>query len=172
MRRLTFAILVTLAAFAAGCGPSDPLERKIAAESATAFSMWRSQANGFLTAAQCKEVDEAAKELKLAVMNNRETTGTDAVEEAMRAKIHDRTVREMLRAAYEAKIKRLEVDLKGLLIAAEQNSRLTTKAGDTESSSYLSGFRERQMARLNSVQEELKAAQDKLAALGVPVTKR
>jgi hypothetical protein len=162
--RLVFSTLTLV--LLAGCGPSDPLARTVSAESATAFAMWRSQANGYLSVEQRKDVDEAIKELKLGVMNNREATGTEAVEEAMRAKVHGRPLRDVLRSAYEAKIKRLEVDLKGLAIATEQNSRLTTRPGDTDSSAYLERFRKNQAERRESAERELKAAQERLQALG------
>ncbi|MBI5766185.1 MAG: hypothetical protein HZA93_00200 [Verrucomicrobia bacterium] len=158
---LALAVLLLVA-----CGPRDPLERTVAAESANAFAMWRSQAGGYLNTAQLQEVDEAIKELKLQVMNNREATGTEAVETAMRAKIHGRSLRTLLRSAYEAKIKRLEVDLKGLAIATEQNSRLTTRPGDTESTAYLERFRQKQAGRREAAEQDLKSAQDKLKALG------
>lgn len=151
-----------------GCSPRDPLDRVVSAESATALSMWRSSAGGYLSGGQLQELDAAVSELKLGVMNHREATGTAAVEEAMRAKIHGRTVRDVLRLACETKIKRLEVDLKGLMIAAEQNSRLVTRPGDTESGTYLAGFRERQQARRAGIETELNAAQARLRALAPP----
>ena len=161
-------LIISLALGASGCGPRDPLDRVVSAESPTAFSMWRSSAAGYLNASQLQDFDEATRELKMAVMNNRETTGTAAVEEAMREKINGKTVREAMRLAYESKIKRLEVDLKGLAIATEQNSRLTTRPGDTDSSKYLAGFNERQKTRVDATERDLHAAQEKLKALGPP----
>ncbi len=161
--QLAAAALVFLLA---ACGPRDPLERVVAADSAVAFSTWRAQLAGSMNQGQLAEVDAAVGEVKLGIMNNREASGTAAVEEAMRAKVHGRPLREVLRAAYEAKIKRLEVDLKGLAIATEQNSRLTTRAGDTASSQYLDRFKQKQGERVAAAEGELREAQAKLAALG------
>ena len=166
MRRALLALVLVVTALSSGCGPRDPLDRVVSAESANALAMWRSQAAGSLNSALLQDFDEAVKELKLAVMNNLEATGTAAVEEAMRAKIHGRTLRDVLRLAWESKIKRLEVDLSGLAIATEQNERLVTRPGDGDSKNYLERFRLKQGERREAAERELKSAQEKLKALG------
>ena len=151
-----------------GCGPNDPLDRVVAADSSAAFAMWKSQITGRLTAQQSRDLDEAIQELKLAIMAGREATGSAEIDGAMRAKIDRRTVREALRLGFENKGKRLELERTGLLIATEQNSRLITRLCDAKSSVYLDQFREKQAARLAAADRELLTAQEKLKALGPP----
>jgi hypothetical protein len=165
MRRLTFLFFLTLAALVGGCGPNDPLEHKVSSESPIAFDTWRSQAAGFMSESLLKEFNQAINDLKLGAQNSNETTGTEAVAEAVRVKINGKTVREVLCLACEAKIKQDEVELKGLAIAAEQNSRLITKEGDTASKAYLDKFREKQNTRIASIEADLKATKERLASL-------
>ena len=130
--------------------------------------MWKSQITGRLTAQQSRDLDEAIQELKLAIMAGHDATGSAEIDGAMRAKIDRRTVREALRLGFENKVKRLELERKGLLIATEQNSRLITRLFDAKSSVYLDQFREKQAARLAAADRELLTAQEKLKALGPP----
>lgn len=167
MRRLGFVLIPGLIMLATvGCGPSDPLDRVVDAGSATAFNIWKSQSTGRLSPQHLRDLDEVVQELKLAVMAGREATGADAIEEAVRAKIDKHTLRDALRLGYESKIKRLEVERKGLMIATEQNGRLVTRPGDTESSDYLKRFQEKQNTRLQAAESEFRSAQEKLQALG------
>lgn len=160
--------LAVVAFGASGCSPGDPLDRVVAAESPAAFAMWKSRSTGRLPAQQSRDLDEAIQELKLAIMAGREATGSAEIEAAMRAKIDRHTIREVLRLGFESKVRRLELERKGLLIATEQNSRLITRPGDTKSSVHLEQFREKQAARLAAADSELRSAREKLEALAKP----
>jgi hypothetical protein len=173
MLRLRIPLVASLFAFAlTGCGPSDPLARTIDAENATAFNSWKTRNGGTFSAQQFRDLDEVVQELKLGVMAGREATGSAGIDDAVRAKIDKRSVRDVLKLGFESKVARLELERKGLLIATEQNSRLTTKDGDKASNDYLVRFKQKQATRLEGVETELKSAQDKLAALtGAPKSK-
>jgi len=167
--RPAFTALLLLAALGvAGCQRTSPLDTKVVAGTAEALGNWRSNVGYHLTTEQWRDFDEAVQELKLQIMAAHEATGSDAIADAARAKIDQVTVGEVLRAGWEAKLRRLDAERKELLGAIEQNSRLTVKPGDTESAGYLDRIRRQQAEHLQRLTQDLATTGEKLKALGKP----
>jgi uncharacterized membrane protein YccC len=183
MRTLSLCIsrrsrLVALAALLVvtsglGCGRRDPLERKVNASTATAFSNWQAQVASGGNADNRRRVPEALQEIKAHFVAEREMrrakgqrVGTlQDVDDIVRATVDGHSVRDVLRLGYGFRLRRLRDELLGLETAISQNAQLITKPGDTASRQHLDGLRERQEARVRTYREQLDATERELAAL-------
>lgn len=148
-----------------GCTPTPRLERKVPADSPSAFGSWQGRARSQFTPDEWREFEEALQEIKLKLMADNEASGTDNVNTAMRAKIDGRTVREVLQLGYSGKLWRLGVERSELERMINENATLLTRPGDTASAEYLERKHRDQTARLNKVIEQIRVIQEKLAAL-------
>ncbi|MDO8542163.1 MAG: hypothetical protein Q7S40_17125 [Opitutaceae bacterium] len=163
---MIFRLALAAAAFAtAGCTPTPLMERKIPAESSSAFASWQGRMRGDFNTAQWADFEEALQEIKLKLMADNEASGTDKVNEVMRSKINGRTVREVLQLGYTAKLWRFGVERSELERMIKENATLLTKPGDTASAEYLERKHRDQTARLNKVIEQIRVTQEKLGAL-------
>ena len=73
------AIAFALALLATGCGPRDPLDRKVHARGANAVNMWQSRLAGEFSAADRMRIEGALQEIRLKIMGDREATGSAAI---------------------------------------------------------------------------------------------
>jgi len=165
------AIAFALALLATGCGPRDPLDRKVHARGANAVNMWQSRLAGEFSAADRMRIEGALQEIRLKIMGDREATGSAAIAETLGTKIHGRTVREVIQLGCEARLLRLRGEGAELERAMEQNSRLATRPGDRASETHLVELYGRQSVRLEKYRADLLAAEKELAAL-VKITGR
>jgi hypothetical protein len=159
-------LLALACAALAGCGPSDPLERRVQARDDLALSMWRSQAERDLTPQQVLDFDRSVQEIKFHIMATGSASGSDAVAAAMRALIDGQTVRHVLRQGLGWELERAEAERSALEAGMKQNALMTTRPGDADSANYLIDLRQRQTARLRAATEEVAHARERLAAAG------
>ena len=124
--------------------------------------------NDRLSAEQWREFDAMIQEIKLRVMADKEATGSEGVEAAMRGRIHGRTFQEVLAMGYEFKLQRLEADRVELARAMDMNAQLITKPGDKASADPLETLRQRQQARLDRLIAEIAELERRLKDLGGP----
>lgn len=166
-------VLVAALLSALGC-QRDPLERKVAAGTATSFSVWRASIDSDGSIETRRLVAEALLEIRLKISGDRELQRlTDAkpavpplpVDDAVRARVDGRILREVVQLGYELRVARLESELAGLVEAMRKNANLITRPGDVESRQHLDGLRERQQARVDQYRADLAAAQRELAPL-------
>lgn len=172
-RRPGLALLAAALLSAAGC-QRDPLERKVSAGTATSFSVWRASIDSDGSAETRRLVADALFEIRLKVSGDRELQRlTDAkpaappppIDDAVRARVDGRILREVVQLGYELRVLRLESELAGLLEAMRKNANLITRPGDVESRQHLDGVRDRQQARVDQYRVDLAAAQRELAPL-------
>jgi hypothetical protein len=161
------ALLLPLALVGfASCQRSDPLEIKVQPDPTAGLNPWRLRVGTELSPDQWRDFDDAIREIKLQIMATGEATGSVGVEQAFQLKLRDQTVREVLRTGFDARLRRLEAERHGLTQAIEQNSRLETRPGDTESADYLTLVRSRQATHLQTLEHDLADAELKLKQLG------
>src|SRR5580698_10297562 len=146
-RRIWTGIVVAACFAAQGCGPSDPLEMTVDADSLVGFAMWRNKAADRLDPAQMAEFDEAVREIRYKAMTVGTASGTEAVEEAAREVINGRTARDVMEMGLEWELSRLEAERWELGTASSGNAHARTKPGDTDSANYLQEIVQRQDAR-------------------------
>jgi hypothetical protein len=161
-------------ALTGGCGPSDPWLQQVSAKSPTEFNIWQSRLAGKFSAADRTRIADALQEVRLQIMGERELrramdepviSGSEAIESALRERVHGRPLREVLQLGYEIRVRRLSRELAGLEDAMKRNAGLVTKPGDVESKHHLEGLRDRQAARVAKYREDLAAAEKALAPL-------
>ena len=165
--RLILSVLALAGAWS--CQKVEPLQIKVSADTPELFNAWRIRVGSDLPPEQWKAFDGAMQEIKLQIMAGSEATGSAAIDTAARAKINGNTVRDVLQAGWEAKLNRLGAERSGLLIAIEQNSRLTTKPGDLESKNHLDRVRQRQDEHLQNLVRDIAATEQQLKSLPKPV---
>ena len=165
---------LALAAAAAGCGPSDPLERPVSAPNLSRYAAWRAHLASDSGPELRTRVEEALQEIRLGIMGERELrrqleerpkADAESLDEAVRVRIDRRPLREVLQLGYELRVRRLTEELVGLEDAMSRNARLVTKPGDLESRHHLDGLRDRQLARVAKYREDIAAAEKQLAPL-------
>jgi hypothetical protein len=164
-RRCLLVIALCALVFA-GCSSPPPLDRKVAAATGQEFSSWQMRNREDFPPDQWSEFEAALQEIKLHIISLKEATGGDEVNDALRPKIHQHTVREVLQQGYEARLWRLNVERTELDKMLEQNATLRTRPGDTASASYLEHKHQQQTEQHDKVVAEIRATEQKLAALG------
>ena len=160
-RRLTLVLAVVLT----GCQPADPLARKVTASSPIDYATWRSSAAEKLPAETCRDFDDIVQEMKFNVMANQQASGSAGIDDATRAKLHGRTVSEILAAGYQMKIARLESERNELESFIKSNATLRTRPGDTASADFLADKSRRQSKQLDALVTQWKLAKEKQALL-------
>lgn len=162
---------VALLAF--GACQRDPLDRKVSAGTPTAFSVWRSSFDSDSGLEVRRRVANALLEIRLKLAGDRELQRlTDAetrvstpIDDALRAKVDGRVLREVVQLGYELRVARLTSELAGLEEAMRKNANLITRPGDVDSRQHLDGLRDRQAARVAQYRADLAAAERELAPL-------
>jgi len=162
----TRLILGLLALLVAGCRPADPLAREVAADTAIAFSLWRLRTTSQLEPAQWREFDEGLQELRFRLMGTNRGGSAETVDRELRAWIHGRSIREVLRLAGTVRLDRLtsERDLLEEIIAT--NARLRARSGDAESAEYLDYRRSEQGVRWEKLVTDIEVTARRLEELG------
>lgn len=171
-RRILLGGLAVVAFVFSGCGPKPRLDRVVAAESARDFSSWQTRNRDAFNAEEWAEFEAALQDIKLKIIALGEATGTEAVNDALRPKIHQRTVRDVLRLGYETRLWRLSVQVSELGKMLEGNATLRTNPGDTASRDYLVRQERTQRAQLDKALEEVRVAEAKIKALAPPLEKK
>ena len=151
----------------------DPLDRKVSAGTPTAFSVWRSSVDSDSGLEVRRRVADALLEIRLKIAGDRElqrltdaeTRVAGSIDDAVRAKVDGRVLREVVQLGYELRVARLTSELAGLEEAMRKNANLITRPGDVESRQHLDGLRDRQAARVAQYRSDLAAAERELAPL-------
>jgi hypothetical protein len=167
-RRCLFLVFLAGALFAAGCQRTPKLDLKVTAGTARDFSSWQTQNRGEFTPAEWSEFEAVQQDIKLRIIALKEATGTDAVNEALRAKIHGKTFREVMRLGYDDRLWRLNVERTEFQKMVAGNSTLRTAEGDIASANELRRKIDLQKNQLKKAEDEIKATEAKRDALAAP----
>ncbi|MBI5693531.1 MAG: hypothetical protein HZC55_25935 [Verrucomicrobia bacterium] len=161
LRWIGVAVIVGLTA----CQPSDPLEVRVSAATPVAFAMWQSRQFSEGRAPLRKDFDFACQEIRLKIMADREASGSEPVDRALREKIDGRPVREVLQLGWESRLWRLYPEYAELERVIAVNAALETRPGDTLSARHLRDTHVAHVTRLERVRGEIAAAERALAPL-------
>jgi hypothetical protein len=148
-----------------GCGPADPLQEKVAAETVEHLTGWRGSMRDRLSPEQWKEFEASLQDIKFQIIANRDASGTADVNTALCERIDGHTVIEVLRKGAEAKIALLDRKRSDLEYFIQQNTTLRTRPGDTASENYLLQRQAEQVGQLEAAEREITAARARLAQL-------
>jgi hypothetical protein len=163
--RLPLILVFAFCVVATGCQRTPRYEQKVAAETTSDFGRWQRDVQGSFKPAEWAEFESALQDIKVRIIAHKEATGADGVNDALRPKIHGRTVREVLRQGYEAKLWRLNVELTELEKMIKANATLQTNPGDSASGDYLARKLRDQSERFRKVEEEIRAAEETVKGL-------
>ncbi len=153
--------------FVAGCGDHVlPLDRRVPATSAAAFQQFRGDLATALPSDEAQTFDTAIQELKYQVMAAG-TSGSDAIDAAVRRQIDGKTVREAIGLGLTAKLERLRSQAAQIDSFIEQNSQLTTRKEDVASANYLAREREQQSDRRAKLVADMADTEAKMKELGL-----
>jgi hypothetical protein len=162
-----FLWLLVALLLGACAGPKDPLDAKIDARTAHGFQVWRSNHADEQGPEAKREIDDALQELRFELMDRFRLADSVRVDEALRAATHERTVREVLVRAWRHKHARLDGErrlLRGVVRINANGEPLNVETART-----LENTLERQVRRLDQLEEEISRLEKRLAALGSPV---
>lgn len=95
----------------AGCGPADPLDRKIDAESPTALAIWHRNQARALSPLELQRFDRAQKELQWFVVTEWQGLDPQAQQAKWRDHVHRVTVRQFIVQGHQFANLRLEREL-------------------------------------------------------------
>ncbi|HUR59418.1 MAG TPA: hypothetical protein VM029_17005 [Opitutaceae bacterium] len=155
--------------FATSCQRTARYDEKVTAETAADFGRWQRDVQGSFKPAEWAEFEAALQDIKVRIIAHKEASGAAGVNDALRPKIHGRTVRDVLRQGYEAKLWRLNVELTELEKMIKGNATLQTNPGDSASSDYLARKLRDQADRFRKVEEEIRAAEEAVKGLAARV---
>jgi hypothetical protein len=158
-------ILAAACAATQGCGPSDPLDLTVKADTYVGFAMWETNARERLDPAQMADFEEAVQEIKYRTMANATKGSTETVEEAARDAVDGRSVRYVLELGLGWELSRLQGERAELDKATSGNAHAYTYPDDTASADYLNSLVKRQQARLREADDKIDAVRRKLVAL-------
>jgi hypothetical protein len=172
MRLRFVSLLLFIVALCAMAGCAKPrLDRVVSAETARDFAAWQRDNRDAFTADEWAEFETVLQDLKVRIIALREATGGDAVNDALRPKLHGRTVRDVLKQGYEARLWRLNVERTEFEKMIAGNATLGTRSGDVASQNYLAQKAREQQGRLDRTKAAIREAEEKLKALGAPPPK-
>lgn len=157
-------MIVAVIVLMVGCGPRDPLRQKVDAASTAQFLRWRAIGAEGMTPALRREIDGAIQELKFAKMSEGVTSTAD-LDRAMANAVNGKTVAEVLLLGYATQAGRLDQEWVGLNAYLQQNEDL--RGSDAASEQSLQQRREKQIARLGSLSNEIRQLRERLTALGL-----
>jgi hypothetical protein len=147
------------------------MDRTVTAKSPVAFNAFQSRLASRASPEERRQFETALQEIRYKIMADKEATGSDPIGDALRTKVHGRSVREVLQLGVELRLLRLLKEHVALHTVMRQNAMLQTREGDKASEDYLVQFHQKQLARLEKLEAEIEAADRELAPL-MDVTRR
>jgi len=163
MKALYFLVPIVAGFAFSGCDRTPPLDQKIAADSYLAFEMWRSRTEPDLTLDQRKDFAAAQWEISSKIIADRKPADSQDTAETMREQIDGKTIREVLERGYGLKLARLNAECTALESFIRHNAE--RQPVDVESANYLADWRDQQMSRLTTEDEQAESTQQKLDLL-------
>lgn len=137
----------------------------VRADDSAALAAWRKAEQRSFTPAEWKEFDDMLREIRLRLSDGRTVNGAK-LDEAVHHAIHQRSFRAVVLVGYEFRRDRIQREARELQDAISANAWLVTKPTSPDSAKYLTGFRERQNKRLDSLMAELEQVDRRMVALG------
>jgi hypothetical protein len=121
---------------------------------------------GRLTSDQVRDLDAAVQELRLEIMS-KGSSGSGAIQDAFRAAVAGKTLRQLMELGLTAKLDRLEQDRAKLATFITQNAQLLTRDGDAASAEYLARKRDDQLSRLDAIDRDLDETRARMKTFGL-----
>ena len=164
-RSLWVVVVVSCALALAGCGQGDQGEPRITAKNIGHLQIWRSNVSSRYNAETWRELDAALQELRWRELARDPKDRHGTVDAALCEQIDGRTVPEVVRLGYEAKLARLEPLRAELQRMIDANALMVPKPGDATVADSLAQIRSKQQDRMQAMMVEIDATKRRLAEL-------
>lgn len=148
-----------------GCTRQSPYAAPIEAATPTAYNLWRGKLAGVLTGDEWRWYDVAIQEFKYQLMLGTRTSGSEAIDEAVRTRIDGRPYADVVREGLQAYERRKAAERAELTATIAINAKLKIKPDDTDMLRDFKAHQERLQGNLAKVEEDLAAVRAELARL-------
>ncbi len=157
----------------AGCARTPPLQQPVDAETPMALNLWRAKMNDALPREDWRWFDVVMQEFKFQVMLAEKISGSTAIDDAVRKRIHGRPLGEIMREGLQAHLQRKTAERDDMKTAFERNEqkRALIKPGQDDLLRDLNLHQETLRQNLAKLETELGAAQTALPRFKNPATR-
>jgi hypothetical protein len=162
----TFLLAIALAAPCSQIACSDRRHVPVSSSTASAYDRWRMRSSDAFRAEEWREFDAMLQELRLRIMANREATGHDGIESALRSKIDGASFREVLVMGCQAKLARLTAEREPMRRVLNANAHRTGILSNTGPFAEFERARAEQEKKLLAIDDQIRAAERRLADFG------
>lgn len=166
MMRFLAPLLAGLLLVTAGCQKTDPRKEPVQAQSPSAFSRWRSMIGTEIKLDEWREFDAMLQEIRLRVTAEKQASGTEAVEAAMRSRINGLTFTDVLALGYEGRLMRLRPERQETLNAMRVNAAGAGQLEGMKLGGEMERMRQAQAKRLTQLDAQIDEAVKRLKELG------
>lgn len=149
-----FAACAALLALA-GCG-NAPLDEKVTARDDFMFSLWLGNQGSGLAPEDRADLQEAIKQLKLAVMTGSPGLTSKELADSVYSQISGRTAREIISASLTLQHDRLAAEVASLVDRERRYAEVDASKLGADAAEFLVGFKER-MAKRRAEMDRLEA---------------
>jgi len=141
------------------------MEMTVRTSPPTEYRVWQSRHARQFAPDQRRRLEDALQDIRLKIMGDREASGSEGIDAALRSRIDGWKLREVLQLGLEARIERSKAEADALDVVMRQNSMLQTRPGDNASEQHLVGVHQRQWTRLEELHADIATAERELAPL-------
>lgn len=145
----------------AGCTRTPPLQQPVDAATPMALNLWRTKMNDALLPEDWRWFDVVMQEYKFQIMLAGKISGSAAIDDAVRARIHGRPLAEIMREGLQAHLQRktAERDDMKTAFARNEQKRALIKPGQDDLLRDFNFHQETLRQNLAKVEADLAAAQ-------------
>lgn len=164
--RFLAPLLAGLLFVATGCQKADPRKEPVQAQSPSAFSRWRSMIGTEIKPEEWREFDAMLQEIRLRVTAEKQASGTEAVEAAMRSRIHGLAFVDVIALGYEGRLMRVRPERQETLNAMRINAQGAGQLEGMQLGTEMERMRQAQAKRLAQLDAQIDESIKRLKELG------
>lgn len=166
MMRFLTPLLAGLLLVTAGCQKTDPRKEPVQAQSPSAFMRWRSMIGAEIKADEWREFDAMLQEIRLRVTAEKQASGSEAVEAAMRSRINGLSFIDVIALGYEGRLLRLRPERQETLSAMRLNAQGAGQLEGMKLGAEMERMRQAQAKRLTQLDAQIDEAVKRLKEIG------
>lgn len=166
MMRVFAPLLLAFLMVTAGCQKTDPRKEPVQAQSPSAFMRWRSMIGTEIKADEWREFDAMLQEIRLRVTAEKQASGSEAVEAAMRSRINGLSFSDTIALGYEGRLQRLRPERQETLNAMRMNAAGAGQLEGMKLGAEMERMRQAQAKRLAQLDAQIDEAVKRLNELG------
>lgn len=166
MKRFFAPLLAGLLLVTVGCQKTDPRKEPVQAQSPSALMRWRSMVGTEIKPDEWREFDAMVQEIRLRVTAEKQASGSEAVEAAMRNRINGLSFTDVIALGYEGRLLRVRPERQETLHAMRMNAEGAGQLEGMKLGAEMERMRQAQAKRLSQLDAQIDEAVKRLKALG------